>query len=163
MAITRNHFKVSPRTQVWNIIIPYLKRSPRLQGVNQWFTWEGDVKRYRDITHDDCPAIRISPDLSGPTEWIDELSHKTAMRFVHELHVAGIKATDFIDFWSAIEGAWFDGTNELMILLEANGNQLRVWQKTITTPPTPIIKEAGGLMQTSVGIVTLYMDITTGE
>ena len=163
MSLTRTKFGISTRTQAWNIIIPYLRRSGALQPVKTWFVQEGEEKKMRDVTYGDCPALVIRPDMSGDTHWIDEISHKTEVHFVHELYMPGIKATDFMDFWGAVENTWFDGTNGLLVLLESNSNALRIWQKTVTNPPPPIIKDSGGLIQHSTGIVTLFMDITTGE
>jgi hypothetical protein len=155
-------FKQSTRSQAWNICIEFLKRSPSLQPVKTWFIQEGDIKKARDVTQQDCPALVIRPRV-GPAKWIDEISHTSSLDFVHELYVDGIKATDIMDFWGAIEGAWFDGTNNLTQLLEANNNALRVFQRTAIQGMGEPEKLAGGLFQRGTGLVTLFMDITTGE
>jgi hypothetical protein len=153
-------FLPTTRSQAWSATITYLKRSPSLQPVKQWFVWTGDNKHdMRDIVYQDMPALRITPDISGETKWIDEISHTTSIKFRHELWIGGTRVTDFIDYWGAVELAWFDATNQLFAELVP----LRGWQKTITGPTPAPVDLPGGLIQYGVGTVTLYMDITTGE
>lgn len=157
-------FLPSTRSQAWSIIIPYLKRSKYLQPVNTWFTWDGDSKHdMRDVVLSNCPALRITPFPNTPTKQIDEISHTTAIIFKHELWIAGTKVTDFMDFWGAIENAWFDGTDGLTALLEFNNNTLRVFNRQITAPVTSALFLAGSVVQYGVGTISLSMDITTGD
>jgi hypothetical protein len=160
----RAEFLPSARSAAIGIVTNYLRQSRTLQPVKTWFLWAGDHKHdARDIVFTDMPALRITADIGGETAWIDEMSHKTAIRFKHELWIKGTRLTDFIDFWSAVELAWFDQTNQLFVQLMANNNALRIWQKTITAP-APAPQFFGGEMgMYGVGTITLYLDITTGE
>jgi hypothetical protein len=159
----RNEFLRSTRSEAIAIVNTYLRNARTLAPVRTWFLWQGDHKHdSRDVVLADMPALRITPSI-GQTEWIDELSHKTQIRFLHELWCRGTRITDFFDFWSAIEQAWFDGTNGLLTLLEADTNRLRVWQKTITAPAPAPQTFGGELGQYGAGSITVFMDITTGE
>jgi hypothetical protein len=144
-------------SKVWDLCLSTLKTDPILQpAVELWQTWDADSDALRDPTADDLPWLKITPSF-GPTQWIDDVSHRGSLVFYHEFGVAGTDARNLMDMWEAILTAWFSHTTPLMDRLIP----YRAWQITATAQvPVPrVYGEQAGLMGT--GTVTVSMDLFT--
>jgi hypothetical protein len=150
-------FPQSTRTQVITTSLTYIRQSKTLAGVKTWFLFQGDPKLdARDPGQSDLPALRIKVG-SGPAQRIDEARHSTSLIFTHELWIAGCRQTDLMDFWTAVEQAWFDGTNNLLNDLQPFIN----WNITITGPIPEVRQMDGALAMYGVGKIVTDMDINT--
>jgi hypothetical protein len=156
MAIGRV-FVESTRTAVWKKVTTTLRTAPSLAPVKTWFLNDGDPKRDgRAWSAGDLPALEVSVGC-GPGRWIDEADHTTTLVFTHRLGIAGSRQADLLDFWAAIEAAWFPAGNALLDAIQG----ALAWQVTITGPVPEIRRVDGVVALHGTGIIVVNMDIRT--
>lgn len=117
--LPRSPFPESQITKLWRFVVRELAASPYLARVKTTEAWEGGAVSVLPVTLAELPALRVSP-AAGAWKWADECRFDGPFILDVRIAVAGARASDLIDFWSAVAKA-IRPTNELMTRLQPLG------------------------------------------
>ena len=105
---------VAPETKIFRAAEAVFKGDPFLPSfVETWASWRGediDLVQLKDISHTQCPFLRLSP-YPVASDMETEISHRAPMMIRCEMAVVGTNSDVLMNFWHVVRRAIYPQNN----------------------------------------------------